>query len=48
MSRVCWSDKAEESVLAIARYVIERARSRQRGLDLIGKTDAGQCATAGK
>lgn len=39
MSRVCWSDKAEESVLAIARYVIAQTGSRQRGLDLIGKIE---------
>ncbi len=39
MSRVCWSDKAEESVLEIARYVIEQTQSRQRGLDLIDKIE---------
>ena len=39
MSRVCWSDKAEDSVLAVARYVIEQTQSRQRGLDLIGKIE---------
>jgi toxin ParE1/3/4 len=39
MPRVCWSDKAEESVLAIGRYVIEQTRSRQRGLDVIAKIE---------
>ena len=37
---MCWSDKAEDSVLAIARYVIEQTQSRRRGLDLIGKIEA--------
>lgn len=39
MSRVCWSDKAEESVLAIGRYIIEQAQSRQRGLDVIARIE---------
>ena len=39
MSRVCWSKKAEESVLGVARYVIEQTQSRQRGLDLVGKVE---------
>lgn len=39
MSRVCWSDRAEESVLEVARYVIEQTQSRQRGLDLVGKIE---------
>ena len=39
MPRVCWSDKAEESVLAIGRYIIEQTQSRQRGLDVIAKID---------
>ena len=39
MSRVCWSDKAEESVLAIGRYIVEQARNLQRGLDVITKIE---------
>ncbi len=39
MARVCWSDKAEESVLAIGRYIIEQTQSRQRGLDVITKVE---------
>ena len=39
MPRVCWSDKAEESVLAIGRYIIEQTQSRQRGLDVIAKIE---------
>lgn len=39
MPRVCWSDKAEESVLAIGRYIIEQTQSRQRGLDVITKIE---------
>ena len=39
MPRVCWSDKAEESVLAIGRYIIEQTQSRQRGLDAIAKIE---------
>jgi toxin ParE1/3/4 len=35
MPRVCWSDTAEESVLAIGRYVVRQTRSLQRGLDVI-------------
>jgi toxin ParE1/3/4 len=39
MARVCWSDKAEESVLAIGRYIIEQTQSRQRGLDVITRIE---------
>jgi len=39
MPRVCWSDKAEESVLAIGRYIIEQTQSRQRGLAVIAKIE---------
>ena len=39
MARVCWSDKAEESVLAIGRYIIEQTQSRQCGLDVITKVE---------
>ena len=39
MPRVCWSDKAEESFLAIGRYIIEQTQSRQRGLDVIAKIE---------
>ena len=39
MPRVCWSDKAEESVLAIGRYITEQTQSRQRGLDVIAKIE---------
>ncbi len=39
MARVCWSDKAEESVLAIGRYIIEQTQSRQFGLDVITKVE---------
>jgi plasmid stabilization system protein ParE len=35
MARVCWTDRAEESVLEIGRFIIEQTRSRQRGLDVI-------------
>ena len=40
MSRVCWTDKAEESVFAIGRYIIEQTQSRQRGLEVIAKIEA--------
>ena len=43
MARVCWTDKAEESVLAIGRYIIEQTQSRQRGLDVITKIEE-KCA----
>lgn len=39
MPRVCWSDKAEESLLAIGRHIIEQTQSRQRGLDVIAKIE---------
>jgi toxin ParE1/3/4 len=39
MPRVRWTDKAEESVLAIGRYVVEQTQSRQRGLDVIAKIE---------
>lgn len=39
MARVCWSDKAEESVLSIGRYIIEQTKSRQCGLDVITKIE---------
>jgi plasmid stabilization system protein ParE len=39
MPRVCWSDNAEESVLAIGRYIIDQTGSRQRALDVIAKIE---------
>jgi len=39
MARVCWSDKGEESVLGIGRYIIEQTQSRQRGIDVITKIE---------
>ena len=39
MARVCWTDKAEESILSIGRYIIERTQSRQRGLDVISRIE---------
>lgn len=39
MSRVCWTDKAKESVFAIGRYIIKHTQSRQRGLDVIAKIE---------
>lgn len=39
MARVCWSDKGEESVLDIGRYIIEETQSRQRGIDVITKIE---------
>ena len=43
MARVSWTDKAEESVLTIGRYIIEQTQSRQRGLDVITKIEE-KCA----
>ena len=37
MASVYWTDKAEESLLEIGRYIIERTQSRQRGLDVINR-----------
>lgn len=39
MARVCWSDKGQESVLAIGRYIIEQTQSRQSGLDIITRIE---------
>jgi toxin ParE1/3/4 len=43
MARVCWTDRAEESVLEIGRYIIEQTQSRQRGLDVINRVEE-KCA----
>ena len=43
MARVCWTDKAEESILSIGRYIIERTQNRQRGLDVISRIEK-KCA----
>jgi toxin ParE1/3/4 len=43
MARVYWTDKAEESVLEIGRYIIEQSQSRQRGLDVISRLE-DKCA----
>lgn len=37
MPRVCWTDRAEDSVLAIGRYIIEQSLSRDRGLEVIAR-----------
>jgi toxin ParE1/3/4 len=47
MPNVWWTDKAEESVLAIGRYVIEQSQSRQRGLDVITRIEE-KCARYAK
>ncbi len=47
MARVDWTDKAEESLLEIGRYIIERTQSRQRGLDVIGRIE-DKCAQYAK
>jgi len=39
MARVYWTDRTEESVLEIGRYIIERTQSRQRGLDIISRIE---------
>jgi plasmid stabilization system protein ParE len=39
MARVCWTDRAEASVLEIGRFIIEQTRSRQRGLDVISRIE---------
>jgi len=43
MARVYWTDRAEESVLAVGRYIIEQTQSRQRGLDVITRIEE-KCA----
>jgi toxin ParE1/3/4 len=43
MASVYWTDKAEESLLEIGRYIIERTQSRQRGLDVINRIEQ-KCA----
>jgi toxin ParE1/3/4 len=43
MARVYWTDNAEESLLEIGRYIIERTQSRQRGLDVIDRVEK-KCA----
>ena len=43
MASVYWTDKAEEGVLEIGRYIIERTQSRQRGLDVINRIEE-KCA----
>jgi len=43
MARVYWTDKAEESVLEIGRYIVEQTQSRQRGLDVIARLE-DKCA----
>lgn len=43
MASVYWTDKAEESVLEIGRYIIERTQSRRRGLDVINRIEQ-KCA----
>jgi len=43
MARVDWTDRAEESVLEIGRYIIEQTQSRQRGLAVIGRLE-DKCA----
>lgn len=35
MPHVCWSDKAEESLLKVVRYIIEKNQSLQRGMDVV-------------
>jgi toxin ParE1/3/4 len=47
MVRVYWTDKAEESLLEIGRYIIERTQSRQRGLDVINRIEE-KCARYAK
>lgn len=47
MARVCWTDKAEESILGIGRYIIEQTQSRQRGLDVITRIEE-KCALYAK
>ena len=39
MPNVWWTEKAEESVLAIGRYVVEKSQSLQRGLDVITRIE---------
>lgn len=39
MPRVCWTDKAEDSVLAIGRYIVEQSQSRDRGLEVIARIE---------
>ena len=39
MARVCWTDRAEASVLEIGRFIIEQTRSRQWGLDVISRME---------
>ena len=39
MPRVCWSDKAESSLLNIVRYIIEQNQSLQRGLDIVASVE---------
>jgi toxin ParE1/3/4 len=43
MANVYWTDKAEESVVEIGRYIIEQTQSRQRGLDVITRIE-NKCA----
>jgi toxin ParE1/3/4 len=43
MASVYWTDKAEESLLEIGRYIIDRTQSRQRGLDVINRIEQ-KCA----
>jgi hypothetical protein len=39
MASVYWTDKTEESLLEIGRYIIERTQSRQGGLDVINRIE---------
>ena len=39
MASVYWTDRAEDSLLEIGRYIIERTQSRQRGLDVINRIE---------
>jgi len=39
MPRVCWSDKAEDSLLNVVRFIIEQNQSLQRGLDVVASVE---------
>ena len=39
MARVCWTDRAEESLLQIGRFITEQSQSLQRGLDVISRVE---------
>jgi toxin ParE1/3/4 len=43
MGHVYWTDRAEDSVLEIGRYIIEQTQSRQRGLHVIDRVEE-KCA----